>query len=194
MPNDLIALSGYAQTGKDTVAVILGELYGHRRTAFADALRTGLCGVDPWLAPNKTAWRPWRRRLPYRRLSDLWVALGGYDGVKASAYSHDLRVYQQRYGTEGGRHVHGEECWVSACFRAMDQSKPYVIADCRFPNEAEAVRDRAGQVWRINRPGVGPATDHISEIAIDDYPFDVVITNDGDLASLKSKVMEAWNG
>lgn len=193
MPNDLIALSGYAQTGKDTVAKILGELYGFQRTAFADALRTGLCGVDPWLAPNKTAWRPWRRSLPHRRLSDLWAEFGGYDGVKASAYSHDLRVYQQKYGTEGGRHIHGEDCWVDACFRAMDPLKAYAIADCRFPNEAEAVRKRGGWVWRINRPGVKPATDHISEIAIDDYPFDVVITNDGDFAELVDKVKEAFH-
>ena len=36
---EVIGLTGYAQSGKDTVASILVEKYGYRRIAFADKIR-----------------------------------------------------------------------------------------------------------------------------------------------------------
>jgi dephospho-CoA kinase len=35
----IIGLTGYAQSGKDTVANILVENYGYQRVAFADPIR-----------------------------------------------------------------------------------------------------------------------------------------------------------
>jgi dephospho-CoA kinase len=43
----IIGLSGYAQSGKDTVAKVLVEKYGYRRVAFADPIRDLLYGMDP---------------------------------------------------------------------------------------------------------------------------------------------------
>jgi len=43
---------------------------------------------------------------------------------------------------------------------------------------------------RVTRPGFERAPDaHISETALDDYPHDFYITNDGTLAELEQKVL-----
>ncbi|HET9691813.1 MAG TPA: hypothetical protein VFP61_11725, partial [Acidimicrobiales bacterium] len=42
----IIALSGYARAGKDTVAEILAD-HGYRRAAFADPLKQVLADLDP---------------------------------------------------------------------------------------------------------------------------------------------------
>jgi hypothetical protein len=65
------------------------------------------------------------------------------------------------------------------CDRAPAPAHPV-----RFPNEAEALSSYAdvgdGAILiRVERPGVGPVNRHISETALDDWPFPVVIVNDG---------------
>ena len=43
----IIGLSGYAQSGKDTVAKVLIEEYGFTRIAFADKIREFLYDLNP---------------------------------------------------------------------------------------------------------------------------------------------------
>jgi cytidylate kinase len=43
----IIGLTGYAQSGKDTVAKILVENYGYTRVAFADKIREFLYETNP---------------------------------------------------------------------------------------------------------------------------------------------------
>ena len=57
------------------------------------------------------------------------------------------------------------------------------------PAAAHRQRSRGGRVWRVSRPGVGPINDHISEVGLDDYPFDAVIDNDGTLDDLHERVL-----
>jgi len=63
-----------------------------------------------------------------------------------------------------------------------------VVSDARFINEFEAVRSRGGEIWRINRPGVGPANDHASEMEAVGYNFDLTINNDTTLGELRITV------
>lgn len=75
----------------------------------------------------------------------------------------------------------------------------WIITDVRFPNEAQAIKERGGIVIRVNRPADNKITtfmklqgigliEHPSETALDDYEFDEVIINDGTLEDLKEKV------
>ncbi len=63
------------------------------------------------------------------------------------------------------------------------------FSDCRFPNEAAAIRDRGGEMWRIDRPGTAPVNAHPSETALDGFNFDRHIDNGGTLAALRAKVL-----
>ncbi len=81
----------------------------------------------------------------------------------------------------------------------------WVISDCRFPNESQAIKDRGGVVWRINRPlptiiprergDIGGQYQtierHSSETSLDNWNFDRTIENDGSLEELLTKVLVA---
>jgi hypothetical protein len=53
----------------------------------------------------------------------------------------------------------------------------WVIADVRFPNEAEAVKEKGGILVRINRD-LDVTSDHASETSLDDWEkWDHVVDN-----------------
>ena len=85
----------------------------------------------------------------------------------------------------------GEDFWVNAAIDSIEDGSKVVVSDVRYPNEADAIKKLGGQVWRVVRPGFGPANDHESEHAMTDYKFDVQITNDSGLEFLYSSVKTA---
>lgn len=66
----------------------------------------------------------------------------------------------------------------------------WIITDCRFPNEAQAVKDKGGIIIRIDRPGVNPINDHPSETGLDNWKFDYKIANLSDIYTLKETVRD----
>jgi len=64
----------------------------------------------------------------------------------------------------------------------------WIITDCRFKNEAQAIKDKQGIIIRIDRPFVKPINDHPSETDLDTWNFDYKIANVSDLISLKFTV------
>ena len=163
----VVALSGYARAGKDTVAKILKERQRFATGAFADALKLVLAKLDPIICDDI-------------RLSDI---AGGMEEAKALP---EVRCLLQRLGTEAGRKVLGPDVWV----RSLLDRPPVrlAVSDCRFVDEAEAVRARGGIIIRVNRPGFGPINGHVSETALDGYDFDAVLVNDGSIEDLAAKV------
>lgn len=186
----LIGLSGYAGSGKDAAAQAL-MADGWVRDAFADRMRTAIYAVNPIVAIEMRQHRlNTTTDIVAYRLAELVDELG-WDGAKRS--SAEIRSLLQRFGTEGGRHVYGEDFWVDLVLdpiRIGGDGMRFVITDVRFPNEADAIRAIGGIVVRIDRPGVGPntapdGTVHQSDIALDDYDFDYRIDNRGTLEELR---------
>lgn len=175
----IIGLSGYARTGKDTVADLLRER-GFRRIAFADALRDALYALNPHIqvSPPTGGFEP---------LRDVIDNIG-WEHAKTQA--PEVRQLLQRLGTEVGREQFGQNFWVNLTFLKIMGSTHdhWVIPDCRFPNEHKAVKDNGGIMFRIIRPDFGPANDHISEVAIDDHQFDSYLLNDAGIAELREEL------
>ena len=73
-------------------------------------------------------------------------------------------------------------------YNSYPEQSNWIITDTRFPNEAEAIKKAGGIVIRVNRPGVQPINPHPSETSLDDWGFDAVINNDGDVADIVHKV------
>ena len=168
-----IGLAGYARAGKDTVAKMVTE-YEFEQRSFAAPLKDCLYALNPLaLDYEKTT------------IQDIVDARGWED---AKTYP-EIRSLLQRLGTEAGRNVLGQNIWVDALFNAPSNGR-IVISDVRFPNEATAIKLRGGLVWRVERPGYGPVNTHSSETAIDDFDYDGVIVNDGDLGQLQVRVKE----
>jgi hypothetical protein len=116
------------------------------------------------------------------------IDMYGWDGYKDTKFGPEIRRILQRMGTEVGRNILGENIWVDAVLDTLDDQGRYVFTDCRFKNEASAVVELGGQVWRVDRPGVEPANDHISEIGLDNWPFDARFNNAGSIQDLADKV------
>lgn len=176
---ELVGFSGYARSGKDTAARVLE---GYQRVAFADTMREFLYRLNPVVGEDS-------RKASYVRVSDVIDSVG-WNGYKESYWGGEIRKLMQRLGTECGRQLMGEDVWVNAALDNLSPGK-YTVTDVRFVNEADAIKARGGKLIRIERPGIGPVNDHISETGLDDYPnFDAVIINDGSVSDLRRKLYD----
>lgn len=182
---EVIGLTGYAQSGKDTAAGFLVEA-GWTKLAFADPLRAAVFALNPIIYSEGPS--QGNAEHHYVHVQDA-INSYGYEFTKAKY--PEYRELLQRMGTEVGRDQFGENFWVE---RVTSQFKPggkYVVSDVRFPNEANAVRGHGGKVFRIFRPGTGAVNAHVSDTGIDRLGVDEVITNASDLDAFRVAVLEA---
>lgn len=125
----------------------------------------------------------------------MCTKLFDWDGNKDEAGRHLL----QYVGTNIIRNQR-PDFWVDFVGDVLDlfpDEWDYVlIPDCRFPNEIERLRDRGFDVThiRVIRDGFvssmsESAKQHPSETALDDYPVDVTIHNDGTIEDLTNGVL-----
>lgn len=191
----IIGLSGYAGSGKDTVGAMLVEHYGYKRLSFAQALKDVLEDVNPRVGAIDRLATKTENTTPKMTCRPLRVS---WEHAKKEP---EVRRLLQALGVACRTHI-GPDVWVDAVMRQYDalQSKPHptlkgfcsivpvVITDVRFPNEAEAIVNRGGQVWRVMRLDHGPVNGHESETALDDWPFDRKVWNTSDLHSLRRTV------
>ncbi|XUM19730.1 deoxynucleotide monophosphate kinase [Bradyrhizobium oligotrophicum S58] len=141
----IIAFTGLAGAGKSTAAAHLVKLRGFERVRFAGPLKAMMAALGCTAAEIDGD----RKETP----CDL---LGG----------KTPRWAMQTLGTEWGRQLIGPDLWIRAWRAAVDRlpaGTPVVVDDCRFPNEAEAIRSAGGVVVRLERPGAGTASTHESE-------------------------------
>lgn len=178
----IVGLTGYAQSGKDTLANILVEEYGYTRVAFADKIREFLYEVNPMVGCSPSGY-----------LKDL-VNLVGWDAAKQEP---QVRRLLQDLGV-GARKVFGEGFWVHQAMKTMlDDPRPdmnYVITDVRFLNEADMIRANKGQIWRVKRNGVSAVNSHVSESEMDGYNVDQIFTNNGSIQDLEKLIKTRMEG
>lgn len=151
----IIGLSGYARSGKDSLAAFLVSDHQFERIAFADALKSLVLVANPSIRSV--------------------VSAGGWEAAKTDPA---IRQVLQDVGNEA-RNLLGEDVWVRAAFARMVPGGRYVITDVRYWNEAEAIQAAGGRLVRVTRPGVGPVNQHLSETALDDWPFTHTVHNSG---------------
>jgi len=163
----IIGLSGYAQSGKDTVAEMLCLNYAFKRISFALPMRDAIYTLNP-LVDGRS------------RIADV-VDEYGWDVAKANP---EVRRLLQVFGTEVGRELFGERFWIDQAFKRAEEYQRVVFSDVRFPNEAKAILQRGGDVWRVNRGNHGAVNGHTSEHAMDNFMFKHVIFNNGTLDDL----------
>lgn len=165
-PN-VIGFGHLARVGKDSAAEALVRRAGYRRLAFADPLKAVALDVFPTLRERVETW--------------------GWDRVKTTDWS--VRPMLQRLGLAVRDHL-GSDIWLDAALSKMEPGRRYVISDVRFKNEAQRILDIGGVVYRIDRPGVGPANEHISEMELAEWDgWTGVVVNDGTLSELEQRVI-----
>lgn len=164
----VIALTGSAGSGKSTVSDYLAAHYGYTKTKFAKPLKD-MCraiGLDEDEIEGHLKEVP----TPYL-------------GMQTPRHA------MQTLGTEWGRKCMGEDFWVELWENRV--MLPTVVDDCRFPNEAAAVRRMGGRVIRLDGRG-GIDGNHASEAGCG--IADEVICNDGSIADLQARVRQVLEG
>lgn len=131
---------------------------------------------------------------------NAWVnaLFADYKGVPATILHDDCPVNYS--GTKGVFEITEEN---EAEYGHVGLLYPnWIITDCRFPNEAEAVEKRGGLLIRVNRTnsqdgsqyGWGnPNANHQSETALDNYQFKYTINNSGTIEELIEQVGNILN-
>ena len=188
----LLGLAGRAGCGKSTIAQALVDRGLAQRVRFAGPLKDGLVAMG---------------------LSREQV-----DGALKETPSHLLcgatpRHAMQTLGTEWGRNMIGPDVWVRLTMHRVDDllasGVNVIIDDVRFDNEAEAIRERDGQLVTLVRGPVSAAAPerglaalwqrlrarakgtHASEIGL--TVRTVKVHNDGTIADAVDEVLTWWN-
>lgn len=178
----LIGLTGRAGSGKDTAFDLLVSgvpTVKFQRKAFADLLKRSAMlalGLDPEDADH------------LKERGTITVRFGQDEAIELTG-----REYFQRYGLEAHREVFGHDFWTKRVLtdEVLGNSRVTVITDVRLDDEAEAIRELGGQVWRIDRDDEVTDT-HPTEQGISDDLLDVVIHNVGSVDELQMMVCEAF--
>lgn len=169
----LIGLCGAAGCGKTTVAEGLRDRHGFKILSFADPLYEAVSAITG---------------VPVERLKDRAVKEVELAGVGKSP-----RFLLQTLGTDWGREMVDRDIWVKAAMTRVTGDEDVVIADVRFDNEADAIRDRGGQVLYVVRPGWRCLRDeeasHASEQGVSVEKIDGYVTNDGTVDHLLEQVV-----
>lgn len=151
-----IGFCGLAGSGKSTAALRLVERHGFERRRFAGPLKA------------------------------MIAALGlGHEEIEGQLKEvpspllcgRTPRQAMQWLGTEWGRNLIGEDFWTLAWETACGDAPLIVADDCRFANEADAIRRRGGIViridcpWAVSSSGAGHASEALA------FEPDLVVSN-----------------
>lgn len=202
----IIAISGKAQSGKDTVCKMIQYCIAYHNSkamstqpysvddlqtysiarlernskffkfSFAEFLKQGAAGI---LDINREAFED----IDFKNSEIPWI--------KDKEKPITVRQFLQRFGTALRREF-SEYFWADSILRFKSTLGSIIIPDLRYKTELEAIKNKDPEniIIRVNRPGV-QLMDHPSETEFDNYNgWDYVIENDGILESLLYKVRD----
>lgn len=173
---NIIAFAGRKQSGKTTCSIAVASYFngfvqpfnGAKIYNFADPLKKDICMNILGLTYEQC----YGEDMDKNTTTDI-----EWNGAKLTA-----REVMQFVGTDVFRKMK-HDVWAGATINKILSEQPNlaIIADCRFPNEVEAVKNAGGLVIKLNRNPYN--SDHASEIALDqeNYStknFDLVVYNE----------------
>jgi hypothetical protein len=172
----IIGLIGHKGEGKSSVAKILHGLNGFAPAKFAGPLKTMLYafykahGLAPEAILDKIEGN-------LKEVPCMFLA------------GRTPRYAMQTLGTEWGRNLIHDQLWIKSLQERLKNGESNIVVDdCRFLNEAAALRESGAKLVRVYRASLQPDKTHPSEIEIPLIPVDYVIDNSGPIEALPAKV------
>lgn len=215
-PLNLIGISGKIGSGKDTVGKIIqlvthkhnfsDELILHFLTHKTEAIDLSHWAIKKFAGKLKDV-ASMLTGIPVYKFEDqefkkqtlpaMWNHPVEVAPGQTQMAPMTVRELLQKLGTEAMRNGLHPDTWVNALMSEFipysargsqyeEVASKWIITDTRFPNEAQAIKQRGGVVIRVNR-GIDNGS-HPSETALDNYIFDYHIDNNGTLESLIASV------
>lgn len=177
----IIGISGYAGSGKDTIAKII------QYTSYCQRFPHNIRTFEDWSTNVKTdsKWeiKKWAGKLKQIASILTGIPVENFEDQEfkktemGAMWGMSVREFLQKLGTDGLRDGLHKEVWVNALMSDYKVKKkeggfqrtvksaegiPYdfeyeveypnwIISDTRFPNEAEAIKEQGGIIVRVNR-------------------------------------------
>ena len=170
----IIGLLGRSRCGKDTIARILCDLLAptHYDCVYiAKPLKDALASVYGFNEQHL-----------YGHLKD----------VKDERYDMTPRDLC-RYWSRNLMEMHGPDYFCRRLFKTMyDDARPtprWVVADVRYKHDCDAIQERGGVIWRVERTPLPLVV--AGEAHIDLLPYDVLVQNNRGLDELEARVKAA---
>jgi hypothetical protein len=174
MPKKLIGIYSPApQSGKTLAATVLVHK-GYQPVSFAEPLKRMITEFLVSFGYEKE-----------QAIKLAWVD----KAVVIKELNASCRYLLQTLGTQWGRDYVCDDVWIRAWKARASKFDAVIADDVRFPNEAEAIKEMGGEMWKIVRPSAGHDWSHVSEGALDEWNgFDRIIENDGTLEEFRAKI------
>ena len=193
----LLAINGKIGSGKDTIAKIIIGLAAQEISHYPSSMQTiwevkKFAGKLKEIASlltgiNIADFEDQEFKKSF--LPDEWNIIPKYEwGDEPKDPRMTVRTFLQKLGTEALRDGLHTNVWVNALFSDYTVNSNWLITDCRFTNEYDAIKQRGGLIIRVNRVTGNPVSNHPSETSLDNHKFDYVIDNNGSLTDLESQV------
>ena len=138
----LIGFVGFIGGGKGSAADYLVAKHGYVKESFANSVKDSVAVIFGWdrgMLEGDTAESRAIREQP----DAFWSEKLGRP--------FSPRMALQLMGTEAGRDVFDKDLWVFTVLRRMQENKNYVLADVRFPNEIQRIREAGGKIVWVRR-------------------------------------------
>lgn len=207
----VIGICGKMRSGKDTTADFMSAKFGMKKVALATYLKSTVSWMFDFDAAQLYGERkdeidPRWGISPRRAMQYI-----GTDVMQFHAHRHLFGTADNRWVTA----VPFRRFWVQRLLHDLlaNNEQSYVVCDIRFPHEADALREKLGERFRIVRvkrceecdgnpplvsrlphqvatPEAGPNVEkgHCSETELENICYDTLIENKGDIAQLEGCV------
>lgn len=188
----IIAFAGRKQSGKTSCSWYIEDLVFRdfqyttkcKTYSFADPLKKDICinilGLTEEQCYGSDEDKNTLTKIRWKDMPDYDISWTWSKDYDPSGFM-TARQVMQFIGTNIFRKLKND-VWSGATINKILQEKYdiAIIADCRFPNEVEAVKNAGGYVIKLTRNPYN--SDHESEVALDDIfysrdNFDLVIDN-----------------
>lgn len=198
----LYAISGFAGSGKDTIADYLIKEYQFTKVSFAASVKDAVSVIFSWdrelLEGSTLESRAWREEI-----DDWWA-------TRLNIPSLTPRFVMQNFGTDIMRKHFHDDIWIASVQRKIQGlNGRIVITDARFPNELKTVKQENGTLIRVKRgsdpdwvesaiqynlhPNTSTKPKKLDNIHPSEYSwlgtnFDYVLENNSTIVSLYEKI------
>lgn len=190
-----IAFIGQLRQGKTSAALHLERGYGYTRRCFADGVK------DMTISMLDAAGKYLIDQNNDSGAKTLEMTRQTLERYKQHP---SMRRFIQTVGTELGRNFYGpEDIWIKMLTDNLNENERTVVDDCRYPDEAEALKKHGFMIIRVHRDmeawqadlqrnytpdDLWQVLNHPSESLMKDYKADWDIYADDGLSNLHQAV------
>lgn len=169
----LIGITGHKFSGKSTVANMLSSMLNYEVDSFARPLKEIVCALSGCTMAQLEDYDFKENEVVPEH---LWAFCANE--------KHNYRSLLQGMGD----YLRSKNPNIFIDSVLVGDTSNLIISDCRFPNEAKAIKERGGIVIKVVRDSVVSDDTHQSEMMIDEIEPTYILPNNDSLEALRELI------